>query len=93
MILIFPSLYSLLETVPSCRVKIASNEALVSKFLHLMVPQIPNQLNDETSLLIIGLLCMAYSPETHQHLVKPYITDSVMTASSKQNEENSAFFR
>ena len=90
----FPSPYSLLETVPSCRIKIASNEVLVSNFLHLLIPQSPNlQQGDETSLLIIGLMCMAYSPETHQHLVKPHIIDSVITASSKQNEESYAFFR
>lgn len=79
---------------------IASNEVTMSKLIQQVVPSsdVPSSDahpldKDITVPMLTAFMCMAYSPETHQYLVRQEITDAIMTAPSKQDEASSDFCR
>ena len=79
----FPSLsLSSLAELPECRVQIASNEQLLQQFMGAMLT--PSYIYIVSLVTAAGLLCLAYSSETHHHLAKPHIIDGIMEACMMQ---------
>ena len=73
-----PASFPSLAELPKCRLAIASNEILLSQLLGVMMS--PTYKYIAPLVIMAGLLCLAYSPETHPYLSKLEVVEGVIEA-------------
>lgn len=71
-----------LAEIPRCRLAIASNPLLLRQLVGMMLT--PSYKYIAPLVTIAGLLCLAYSPETHPFLATPEVVEGVMDACEKR---------
>ena len=64
--------------LPECRLQIASNETILHQLVAVMLT--PTYKYIASLVTVAGLLCLAYSPETHQYLARPFVIDGIIEA-------------
>ena len=67
-----------LAELPECRLQIASNTKILEQFIAVILS--PTYKYIASLATIAGMLCLAYSPETHPYLTRPEVTEGVIEA-------------
>lgn len=71
-----------LAELPECRVEIASNKEFMEQVIATMVTVAYKYIARQVALA--GLLCLAYSPETHVYLTEPSMIEGIQEACVKR---------
>ena len=67
-----------LAELPECRLQIASNSKILQQFIAVMLT--PTYIYIASLVTVAGMLCLAYSVETHPYLTQPSIIEGVIEA-------------